>query len=83
MAPRGKKTTRTSSLKVRAKRDPIGTAKAEVKKTGWGKYIIGSYLLGVVGGTAMAPQVKKLPIVGGILSVMTAKGARLLGSMNK
>jgi len=83
MAGARKKTTRKSSLKVRAKRDPIGTAKTEINKTGWGKYVIGSYLLGVIGGTAMAPQVKKLPIVGGILSVMTAKGSRLLGSMSK
>jgi len=73
-----KKGRRASSLKVRVKRDPIGTVKTEINKTGWGKYIIGATLLGMFGGSQMASQMTKIPVVGGILSVAASKGARLV-----
>ena len=74
---------RTSSLKVRAKRDPIGTAKTEVNKTGLLKYPIGAYVLGAIGGTAMAGALARIPAVGGVLSVMASKGAKLTSGFNK
>jgi len=73
-----KKSRRTPSLKVRVKRDPIGTVKTEVNKTGWGKYIIGATLLGMFGGSQMASQMSNIPVVGGILSVAARKGASLM-----
>ena len=75
-----KKTRRRSTpkLSTRLKKDPIGTAKTEVNKTGLFKYVIGASVLGAIGGTAMAVQMRKIPIVGGILSVAASKGARMV-----
>ena len=83
MAPRTKKSRPTPSFKTKLKKDPAGAIKGQVEKTGWGKYIIGATLLGVVGGSAMVPAVRRIPVVGGILGVMTSKGARLISGMKK
>ena len=81
--PARKKTTRKSSLKVRAKRDPIGTVKSEVKKTGALQYPIGAYVLGLMGGTGVAIALAKVPIVGAILSPFAKKGASLASKFTK
>ena len=81
--PARKKTTRKSSLKVRAKRDPIGTAKTEVNKTGLLKYPIGAYVLGAIGGAGTAMALDKIPVVGTLLSVFAKKGANLTSGFNK
>ena len=76
-----RKTTRRRSLKSKLKTDPIGETKNQINKTGWGKYFIGATLLGAIGGTAMAVQMKKIPMVGGMLGVMATKGANLVSKM--
>jgi len=83
MAPRTKKSRPRPSFKAKAKKDPVGAVNEQIKKTGWGKYIIGATLLGAVGGASMVPAVRRIPIVGGILGVMTAKGARFVSGMKK
>ena len=83
MAPRAKKSRRTPSLKVRAKRDPIGTAKTEVNKTGALKYPIGAYVLGAIGRTGVAAALTQIPVVGNLLSVFAKKGANLTSAFKK
>ena len=83
MAPRAKKTRRTPSLKVRAKRDPIGTAKTEVNKTGMLKYPIGAYVLGAIGGAGTAAALTQIPMVGNLLAVFAKKGANLSAMFKK
>ena len=79
MAARGKRRAAPKKkLTTKLKIDPIGTVNSEVKKTGLFKYVIGAALLGVVGGTQMAGQLRQIPIVGGVLSVAAAKGASLM-----
>ena len=84
MPPR-KQTRRKSTPKLttRLKKDPIGTAKAEVKKTGALQIPIGAYILGIIGGTGMAVALSRIPVVGGVLSVMAKKGANLSSKMSK
>ncbi len=83
MAPRAKGKRRTSSLKVRAKRDPIGTAKTEVNKTGLLKFPIGAYVLGAMGGAGTAVALTRIPVVGNLLAVFAKKGANLTSGFNK
>ena len=81
-----RRTTRAKpkkSLKTKLKQDPVGTAKAEVKKTGALQIPIGAYILGIMGGTGMAVALSKIPIVGGVMQVMANKGAKLASSMKK
>jgi hypothetical protein len=83
MVQRKKGTPRKQSLKVRFKKDPIGTTKTEVKKTGALQIPIGAYALGVIGGSAMAVALARIPVIGGVLSVMASKGASLTSKMSK
>jgi len=83
MAPRTRKTRRTSSLKVRAKRDPIGTTKTEINKTGLLKYPIGAYVIGAMGGVGAAAALTQIPVVGNLLSVFAKKGAMLTSAFKK
>ena len=83
MAPRTKKTRRTPSLKVRAKRDPIGTTKTEINKTGLLKYPIGAYVIGAMGGVGAAAALTQIPVVGNLLSVFAKKGAMLTSAFKK
>ena len=84
MAARGRKgAPRKKALKTRLKQDPIGTTKTEVNKTGVFKYIIGATVLGAIGGTAMASQMRQIPIVGGILSVAANKGASMVSKSRR
>jgi len=81
--PAKAKPKRKSSLKVRAKRDPIGTAKTEVNKTGALKYPIGAYVLGAMGGAGTAVALAKIPVVGSLLAVFAKKGANLTSGFMK
>lgn len=83
MVQRKKGAPRKKALKTRLKQDPIGTAKTETNKLGWGKYIVGATLLGVYGGTQMASQLRQIPVVGGILAVAANKGASLMNSSTR
>jgi len=68
---------RKQALKTRFKKDPIGTTKAEVKKTGPLQIPLAAYALGAIGGTGMAVALSRIPMIGGILQVMANKGAKL------
>ena len=83
MVARKKTSRRTPSLKVRAKRDPIGTAKTEIGKTGMLKYPIGAYVLGAIGGAGTAAALTQIPVVGQLLSVFAKKGANLTSAFKK
>ena len=84
MAARGKRRAAPKKkLTTKLKQDPIGTAKTEVNKTGLFKYVIGAALLGVVGGSQMAGQLRQIPVVGGVLSVAAAKGASLMNGASR
>ena len=83
MAPRARKKTRKSSLKVRAKQDPILTAKQEINKTGVIKYPIGAYIIGAMGGAGAATALAQIPVVGNLLSVFAKKGANLTAAFKK
>ena len=78
MAPRAKRAKPKPKLTTRLKKDPIGTTKSEVNKTGVFKYVIGAAVLGALGGQAMATQLRNIPIVGGVLSVAASKGASMV-----
>jgi len=74
---------RAKSLKAKLKQDPVGTVKNEVKKTGALQVPIAAFALGMIGGGAVASQLNKIPMVGGVLSAMASKGARFTASLKR
>jgi len=85
MAARGqrKRAPPKKKFMTKLKQDPIKTIKDTVKQTGPLQLPIAAYALGAIGGVAMAAALTRVPVIGGILSVMATKGAKLTSGFSK